>query len=225
MMNNSVRLALAAAVLAGAALLGYTYLVAPNVGDRTPAATESPSPAALPAPDLNEQEGSLTAGSYSVGVGGQVVTFTVPSGWTKNVVDSVVWSQSSETRIAFGDLASINTDPCRRELGSTGTGTTVGELEDALVGMVGVDAVTSDVTVSGFEGRLVELTVPELVPADCTGGEAMLDDTRPLEPGVHSFWIVDVGGDRLVIHATARTASPERERSQLEAIVESVEIR
>src|SRR5688572_4323438 len=66
LMNTSVRLALATAVLAGAALLGYTYLVAPNVGDD---ATIVPAPAPTPAPTpvsiLTATD--LQPGTYAIG--------------------------------------------------------------------------------------------------------------------------------------------------------------
>ena len=154
-----------------------------------------------------------------------VVEFTVPTGWTKNVVSSAAWSQSSESRVSFGNPTRIHADPCERDGDLVEIGPKVDDLVAALADVPGVETTTSDVTVSGYSGRRVDMTVPELT--GCTDGEAVLDaDTGgPLDAGAHAFLVLDVDGDRVTIHSTARTTAPERETTQLAAIVESIRIR
>jgi hypothetical protein len=220
LMNSTAKFAIAAAALAVATLLGINYLIAPNVGDRAP---REPAPTATPAPDLNGQDGSLAPGAYSVTVADHLVTFSVPSGWTKNVADSVAWTENSEARVSFGQLNQLSVDPCRRELGTLDVGPNVDDLVTALTAMPGVETATTDVTLGRFAGTRVDMTVPETL-SGCTGGEIMLDAEKPLEPGVHAFWILDVDGDTVVITAVARTAASDAQRTQLDEIIESIDI-
>jgi len=82
-MNNTLKFAVAAAVVAMAALLGFNYLVAPNVGgpglgDPSPTPHPTPTPVAA----LAGQE-DLAAGRYSIESGISMrVTAAVPNGWS-----------------------------------------------------------------------------------------------------------------------------------------------
>ena len=226
-MNSAMKLGLAAAAVAVAALLGYTYFGGSNVGGPAPSATEAARPAATPPPDLNEQEGRLEPGRYTVTVADHRITLAVPAGWTKNVVDSAVWTASSEARASFAQLTELNVDPCQPDLGQVepAIGPGVDDLAAALVELPGVEATSTDVTLAGVGGIRVDVTVPAAF-GDCIadGGEAMLNSVAPLEPGLHSFWILDVDGARVVIHAVERTNASDREAAELRQIVESVEI-
>jgi hypothetical protein len=226
-MNNTAKLAMGAAAVVVAALLGIGFLLpgGPDIGGPGPSPT--PVPTALSAPDLNDQDGSLAPGSYSVERPNHLITFTVPPGWTKNRVASVVWSDNSEVRVGFGGLSDLHADPCRPELGfvTPEIGGTAEDLATALAAIPGVEASTSEATLSGFEGRRVDLVVPAPF-GDCIeqGGEAMLNSELPLEPGMHSFWVLDVNGTRAVVQAVVRTNASESQARQVEAIVNSVRI-
>ena len=224
-MNTTAKVILATAAVVVAVALGYNYLIAPNVGNR---GIDEPSPTAAPASDLNDQEGLLAPGLYSVTLPDHQITFNVPNGWTKNAVPSVVWTDNSEARVAFGDVSQLNQDPCQPELGLVEPviGPTVDDLANALAAIPGVQVRTADVALSGFSGTRVDVTAPPEF-GDCIelGGEAQLNTTSPFEPGVHTFWILDVDGTRVVLHGVARTLATESQSAALQAIVDSIQIR
>jgi hypothetical protein len=234
-MGNMMRIALAAAAVVAAAVIGYTaFLGGQNVG-----APGRDDPTSTPAPTANPDAvsldthpgGPLASGDYFVTVGDHRVTFTVSAiGWQKNVVEGVIWTNDSEARVSFGSLDNVNLDPCRPELGELDPppGPTADELAAALAAIPGVEATSSDVALSGYTGRLVTLDVPETF-SNCIpdGGEALLagDATAgPIEAGVHRFWIVEVDGDRIVIGGVHRRGALSRQVQQLEAIIDSVQI-
>jgi hypothetical protein len=102
-----------------------------------------------------------------------------------------------------------------------------------------------DVTVYGYRGRYLELTVPNL-PVEgagddrrftgCTGGNLKSwvapFDTEPGDafygytgPGyTEEFWILDVEGIRLIIAAERSAGSPQEDLEELRAILDSIRI-
>lgn len=102
-----------------------------------------------------------------------------------------------------------------------------------------------DVTVYGYSGRYLELTVPDL-PVEgsgddrsftgCSGGDLKSwvapFDTEPGDafygytgPGyTEEFWILDVGGIRLMIAAERSAGSPQEDLEELRAILDSIRI-
>ena len=62
-MNNMAKLGLATAAVVVAALIGYAYLVAPNVGGQGPD-EPSPTPTPRPLPVGQDEAGTLDAGTY-----------------------------------------------------------------------------------------------------------------------------------------------------------------
>jgi hypothetical protein len=102
-----------------------------------------------------------------------------------------------------------------------------------------------DVTVYGYSGRHLELTVPNLPvegPDDnlrftgCTGGKLKSwvapFDTEPGDafygytgPGyTEEFWILDVEGTRLMIASEWSAGSPQEDLEELRAILDSIRI-
>ena len=232
-MHNFLRIGLAAAVVAVAAALGYNYLIAPNVGGPgldEPAPTTTPTEAPVPPAssfDTQPAGDRLEPGSYFTTVAGNQITFTVPAGWQRNVVPQVLWTGNSEARLAFGEIENIYADPCQPALGllDPAPGPTVDDLASALAAIPGASATTADAEISGFRGRYVELDVPEAF-GNCIpdGGEALLNADRPFEPAIHRFWMVDVDGDRIVIHSVSRPGALSRQVDELETIVGSIQI-
>lgn len=232
-MNTYLRIGVATAVLVIAAALGYNYLIAPNVGAPgvdepapTPTPTEAPLPPAAPF-DTQPAGEPLEPGSYFTTVAGNRITFTVPAGWQRNTVPQVLWTGSSEARLGLGDVENIYADPCQPDLGllDPPPGPTVDDLASALAAIPGVTATTADEVVSGSNARYVELDVPGAF-GNCVpeGGEALLSGDGPLEPALHRFWVVDVDGDRIVIHSVARPGALSRQVDELDAIVGSIQI-
>jgi hypothetical protein len=100
----------------------------------------------------------------------------------------------------------------------------------------------SDVTIDGFTGKHLELTVPDIafeVTGDdtaftgCTDGELWSWIGKPLgfayygysHPGqVEAFWLLDVDGQRLMIVAGTSPGSSEGDVAELRSIFESIDI-
>ncbi len=89
----------------------------------------------------------------------------------------------------------------------------------------------TDVTLDGFTGKYMELTVPARIDlADCHDGEfrTWVDPTggaRWLEPGQRDLlWIVDVDGSRLVIDAALGPDTTRQDRADRIQMVESIRI-
>ena len=214
-------------------LLGYNYLIAPNVGAPgldEPAPTTTPTEALVPPAssfDTQPAGDRLEPGSYFTTVAGNRITFTVPAGWQRNVVPQVLWTGNSEARLGFGDVENIYADPCQPDLGllDPPPGPTAEDLASALAAIPGVTGTTADEVISGFRASYVELDVPEAF-GDCIpdGGEALLSGDGPLEPAIHRFWVVDVDGERIVIHSVHRPGTLARQVDELDAIVGSIQI-
>ena len=103
----------------------------------------------------------------------------------------------------------------------------------------------ADVTIDGYRGTFLELTVPDLPVkgegddrrfARCAEGTlkswVSAIDTEPgdafygySEPGhTEDFWILDVDGTRLMIEANWSPASPRKDVAEMQAILDSIRI-
>jgi hypothetical protein len=100
----------------------------------------------------------------------------------------------------------------------------------------------SDVTIDGFSGKHLELTVPDLAFersdhgnsfTDCTDGELWSYIGKPLSfanhayshPGqVEEIWLLDVDGTRLMIVAGTSPGSSEGDIAELRSILDSIDI-
>jgi hypothetical protein len=104
-----------------------------------------------------------------------------------------------------------------------------------------------DVTIYGYRGKHLELTVPDLPVegqgddrsfAQCVGGNlkswvAAIDAAEEgdafygynAEPGrTEEFWILDVEGTRLMIEANWSPDSPRKDVSEMRAILDTIQI-
>jgi hypothetical protein len=240
-MNTAAKLGLAATVVVVAALLGYTYLVAPNVGgpgldDQSPTPIPTPPPASFT--EVPSEGTELEPGTYLIDYAAPVrVTITVPaepyegnpSPWYKAMFDWGPWHQSNEASIGFGDIANVSVDPCSPEAGvvEPAVGPGVGDLADAIAAVPGVEMTRSEATLDGYAGLLLDLAVND-VPAECPDEARMLETTRGdfiLMPGPGDrarIWILDVEGTRLTVWAGEAPgfASPEH----LQSLIDTVQI-
>ena len=137
-MNNMAKLGLAAAAVVVAALLGYAYLVAPNIGSQGPD-EPSPTPTPRPLPVGQDEAGTLDAGTYRLsGVDLVNATLTVPEGWgntggigvgdvAADTAFIAIWPSDSE-------VAHVFADPCHWQDGYVDppVGPTVDDLATAL---------------------------------------------------------------------------------------------
>jgi hypothetical protein len=250
-MNNTVRLIAAAGAVAVAAFLGSQLLVAPNVGGPptpSPSASIEPSPTpsasaatAEPISFTDYESGTpLEPGDYVIDYAAPValVTFTVPderfgvdpSPFYKGGFDWGPWHQNNAGRLGVVEVENVYADPCDPVAGprDPAVGPGVDDLVAALGDVPGLEVSEPvDAELSGFTGRYLEITGD--VPADCASEPAIWLTTRGdpslLMPGagdLHMVWIVDVGGQRLVVWASEDAGFDQR--PHLEALVDSLVI-
>jgi hypothetical protein len=241
LMNTAAKFGLAAAVVVVAALLGYSYFVAPNVGgpgldDLSPAPTPTPAPASFT--EFPGGGTELEPGTYLIDYGTPVlVTITVPaepyetypSPWYKAMYDWGPWHQSNAARIGFGDVENVFVDPCSPELGMVdpAVGPTVADLADAIANVPGVEVSQSEATLDGYAGLLLELTRND-ISAECPDEPLMLETTEgdvilTPRPGDRvRIWILDVEGTRLTVWVgeDAAFSSPEH----MQALIDTIQI-
>ena len=127
-------------------------------------------------------------------------------------------------------------------------GPSVDDLATALADLAPfrVTSAPKDVTIYGYHGKHLELTVPDLPVAgegddrrfagceegtlkswvgavDTTPGDAFYGYNG--EPGrTEEFWILDVDGTRLMIEANRSPASPRKDVAEMRAILDSIRI-
>jgi len=236
-MNNTVRFALVTAVLAGAAVLGYTYFATRNVGEQDPVA-HTPSPDASAAPSvalLNEYEGPLDPGAQYLldSVSGVEIYITAPEDWVKNFVPDVVWHSGSAVSVGFGTVDNLQASPCVAAEGEMEprVGPGVSDLVEGLARMPDLEMVSSDITVSGFSGTFVELTASDPIDGCLRGGDGGLWANpegelvqSPTPFGRTRLWILDVDGTRLVIGAEIRSAASLDQEAQVQSIIDTLRI-
>ena len=247
-MNVYMKLAVAAAVVAVVAVVGLAIL--PRVGGiGTPGPTPSqatpspatPSPIASPASLPN---GPLSAGTYGIGPAPkdrfwscpEPVTppcsntigllLTVPDGWTGAVeaISKGDMAPPDGAGLLFTRGAPLYVDPCRVESGTIPAGPTVEDFANALASHPQLDVTAPvDVTLAGYSGKYVDLQVP----GDISGCPVY----RPWEPGLFAqgpaqrwhLWIIDVGGQRVVVQSTDYAGTSTKDRDDLQAIVDSIQ--
>ena len=232
-MNSMMKWSLAAAAVVVAALLGYNYVVAPNIGSPRlgdPAPTPEPTP--TPTPALLSG-GRLDPGTYQTALGEVSATITVPEGWN-NVQGYGVGSPAGDAVVVIwpsdAEVAHVYADPCRWQDGFVDppVGPTVDDLATALANQPGRgDAIPVDATIDGYAGRMIELNVPEDINfADCDGGQFQSWEGRYHQaPGqIDRVYIFDVGGQRVSIDAHFTPTASEEELAEQQAILESIQL-
>lgn len=128
------------------------------------------------------------------------------------------------------DITSLYAEACD----SAGTefefGPTVDDLANALVSLQDLEvSEPTDVTLSGFHGKRVMVTVPldvDVTNPDCDGGNYSLTPGRYYQaPGqTDDNWILDVDGKRMVPTFATTTKTPADVLEQVEQIRDSLVI-
>lgn len=232
-MNNIAKLALAAAAVLAAAFLGIRFLMpgTPNVGGPGESPTQTATPAALPSP------GSLAPGSYTVDEPDWApapYTFTVPDGWDLDADGFVRKDAAGPGEVMFTTwiVTHIFSDACNDSADNlVDVGTTVEELTSALVAQENRDASQSAATLGGYSATRVELSFPaDFDPATCEG-RAWPDPGPDLSGGMligdgqtQVVYILDIGGDRMVVVASHMEGSSEQDLAELQGVIDSIRI-
>lgn len=208
----------------------------------TPSLAPSPTPrassvAALPVGDLEARK------TYSIdGVGPQRLLFTVPAtGWL--TVDTGFLGKNDIGDPERFDLTllpylvgNVYADPCHwlRSALDPPVGPTVDDLATALVVQAGPEAlVPTDVTLDGYAGKKVELSIPDEVDtATCDEGEfgrwSPADDASQRGPFTYgngqrdTVYIVNVDGTRWVIDTNYLPGTSKANLAELEQLVASI---
>ncbi len=223
---------------------------APTPGASDPA-TPAPSPSPVASGPTALGTGPLAAGTYRVGPAtdgmflgcpGPVTTactdtisiaLTVPDGWS-GLGDSI-WLTDGENAppagagLLFTRGAPLYEEPCRTASASEATiavGSTAREFATALVNHPRLAVATQrPVSLAGYSGAYVDLQIP----ADITKCPTSF---WPWEPGLYAqgpsqrwhLWILDVGGERVVVQSTDYAGTSAENRAELQAIVDSIQI-
>lgn len=233
-MNQALRLGIAAAVVVVAALFGYSYLVAPNIGGPG-LGDPSPTPTATPQPLSN---GPLDAGPVvAAGFGSSEsisARFIVPEGWEGFVGVAVLPISGTEEPdgmgIVFGEVNDgLYSDPCHGHSGpgDVPVGPTVVDLANALGEQTAYEATEpTDVTLGGYSGKRMDLQLPTDVDS-CDGAEFLPWPGSIYAQGPDNrwhLWILDVEGDRLVVMSTSFAGTPAEDLAEQQAIIDSIVI-
>jgi hypothetical protein len=227
----AARYGLVAAAVVAAVLLGVTLFGrGPNTGS-DPESTPTPIPTATPPPLSG---GLLDPGTYTL-VGEDLNgTLTVPAGWANLGGRGVTkGGDQTFTVVTFWpfptDFEEVYSDPCQWETSviEPSVGPTVDDLANALAAqLMRGDAVPTAVTIDGYEGTYLEMSVPtDIDLASCDQGEFRSWAGRFHQgPGqVDRVYILDVDGVRHVLIAHHMPDATAADLAEQQAIVDSID--
>jgi len=244
-LKSTIRLAIGAAAVAVAALIGITFLPSGSGIGSGPAATPTPAPTPTPTPiplPLYPQALAVPVlGTYLAGDPFTIpVTMTVPSGWVGKVgglyaayLDKASDDGNGGAAIAFSLSQSIYADPCNdRGFLDPQPGPTVDDLASALAGLPGLAVTTpTEVTVDGYRGKHLTLTAPDTFDGCTLSRDGYRVWQLPVgaifsfTPGQRmALRIVDVNGQRLVVSADTFPATTAQELAEVQEILDSIRI-
>jgi hypothetical protein len=201
----------------------------------TPTVTLTAEPTATPVPRLNGQE-PLDAGRYQVNAGLSTdVTVAVPSGWSAGGDWVVLGPRGNDEpdgmAIRFYAIPNLAVNPLAHGEGNLDppVGPTVDDLVQAIVDHSAWTATEpTDITIDGHAGQLVSIMIPMDVEVPPDGfffyAEPSGGGIWGFAPGQTFDWyIVDVGGERLIIDSFHYPDTPEDDLAVQRTVVESVQ--
>lgn len=164
------------------------------------------------------------------------VTYSMPAGWQPEEVFVTKTGADPVFGLVFSDVWNLYADGCRWRLMDPPVGPSVDDLVAAYATLPGFGPVR-EVVVDGYEGKQIQLTIPDYDATECTDGmfgilqdgNAPSSDDAPhlwaQAPGqVNRMWIVDVEGERLQILSGYPPGTSEQDRKDLDEMVASVDI-
>ena len=198
-----------------------------------------------------EQTGPLEPGSYFIDPDGDDttplrVTYEVPDGWS-SWFGAIKEDDFGHTALSIITVPNVVTDGCRDHTPlDPPVGPTVDDLATALSRLAPfeVTAPPTDVTLLGYQGKHLALTVPVDLRVD-SGAENFHDFADCLDGELHSwistnnegsfsgyeapghteeFWILDVQGTRLVLVKDASPNTPAQDIAERDAIFDTIRI-
>ncbi len=240
---------LVAAAVALVAIVGS--LAAARVDDdnkKIDTATSVPT-SPKPAQDIMDVAdfGVLEPGTYFIDPDGDDstplrVTYEVAAeGWS-SWIGAVKFRTAGHVSLSITTVDNLVREGCNdHSPAEPAVGPTVDDLVTALSALAPfeVSSPPRDVTILGYQGEHLELTVPQLRATrdnftDCTAGQLHSWIARNndgsfygynAEPGrTEQFWILDVDGTRLVLETTQSPDSPPQDLAERDAIFDSIRI-
>jgi hypothetical protein len=176
--------------------------------------------------------------------------YEIPSeGWSQ-WIGAVKFAELGHVGVSITTVLNLVRDGCSNHLwADPPVGSSVDDLTTALANLAPfqVTSPPKDVTIYGYSGKYLELTVPDLPVvgegdnrefAECIDG-VLKSWVGPIdaaeqgdafygynaEPGrTEEFWILDVDGNRLMIEANWSPASPSEDVAEMRAILGSIRI-
>ena len=232
-MSLFARVAIAAAAVVAVAL-AWVNLAPMGTGPGSrPAPT--PVPTASPIAILDEVK-LLDPGRYRVMPGqlqGDVpISFTVPAGWSSwgGISVDKNYGTAAGPALMVWRITNAYVDPCNDHARLAQTPTAgVDALVSALASIPGTGASQpSDVTVDGFRGKSIEITVIDNIDT-CPGGFYVwkspvdghfVQDTNEID----RVYVLDVNGERVTFEARFSPRTTAADAAELEAIIKSIDI-
>lgn len=249
-MVTIARLAVAAAVVValGVVWINLNQPGGSTGGPPTPEPTLSSSPSPVPSPSAFPIGGSfqeLPPGrhyfDYGAATGSQEhrglrIFITVPTaGWTNYsdfAVDKNYGPTDAEAGASFvvWHITNVYRDPCTDHVpASPVPGADIDELLERLASQDGLEAgPLTDVTIDGYAGKFVELTITTDI-ATCPGGFytwGSETDGRFAQGNdeVVRVYALDVDGARLTFFARIPARTTAADRAELESVIDSIDI-
>jgi hypothetical protein len=257
-------LTLTACATGGASTSARSSSSSPSLPSPTPSVTAAPSvgarpsPTAVPAPTYPANVKDVPAFSplevetyFVEPVATDIeVFYTIPADGWMSWFGAFKVGQATDEPLPRVGLSIINVTNVVQE-GCTGhvatvpqVGPTVDDMATALAALSPfvLTKPPSDVTIDGFSGKHLELTVPDIafevsgdnaVFTGCTDGKLKSWIGEPLSyafygyfhPGqVEEFWLLDVDGQRLMIVADTSPGSSKGDIAELRSILDSIDI-
>ena len=196
----------------------------------------------MPSPSVLPVSGELDPGRYLMTdrQGAPVpFAFTVPAGWSINGDGFIVKhdEEAGELSLAAWDITHVFGHACTRPDGDAAdlieVGPTVDELANALAGQdERQTSGPSDAALGGSAARLVAFTAPTDAEMAACGGDFMRiwagtggdlsGGWRSVEGQTDRVYVLDVGGDRVVINTWQFTDTTEADLAELETILASI---
>ena len=233
---------------------------APGTGTSAPRTSASPAPSE-PSPTATIQHimqlkpfAPLEPGTYFIDPDLDPstplrVVYEVPfEGWSM-WIGATKFSDDGHVGVSITTVTNLVRHGCRdHSWADPPVGPSVDDLAAALADLAPfrVTAPPKDVTIYGYRGKYLELTVPDL-PVEGEGDDRHFAgceegtlkswvaaiDTEPgdafygynSEPGrTEQFWILDIEGTRLMIEANWSPNSPRKDVAEMRAILDSIRI-
>lgn len=235
-MNNTAKLAVGAAAVVVAAVLGIGFLLPAEqrIGSPEPTVTLTPSPMPIRADDTELDAGTYVTSPF--GTSTPRFTMTFPSGWRAFTEFAFLpvgdGSAEAPDGMSFGffEVNALYSDPCdQTSVRDVAVGPTVDDLANAFADQSAYEVLgTTDVTLAGHPGKRVDLQLPsDLDPSSCGYEDYFLWPGSPYAQGPGNLWhvwILDVAGRRLVVLTSDFEGTSAEDRAEMQGILDSLRI-